>query len=458
MSAAVWVTGCSPPPPIAPPPGAVDRYTEQLFPQDPDNAVDLLFVVDDSDGMAEEQQVLIKSFPSLEQALRAPRETSPAPGATPAGRLPDLRIGVVSANLGAPGSRLTECDRSDRGRLRGPGPAGCGGAADGQFLIALDDGQRRNFAGEMTTAFGCAAALGTAGCGFEQHLGSAMRALGPEQPLENEGFLRPQALLALVILADEDDCSAPAVTDLFEPAPDRYGPQRSFRCNRQGHLCGTPGAPPMASAAPLAGCRSAEEGGKLTPVSEMVRFFRSLKSAPDRVLVSVLAGPPEPYQVQGAADEPTIAPSCQGGGGLSAAPAVRLAEFARGFGALGSFSSVCGNDVQGALGRFGERILKQLGATCLSAAPVRLAPERDPGLVDCQVTERVGTFGREAAVPRCAPGSAARPCWSLAANRDRCDASGWEVKLDHGTTPPRAGTTAIVRCRTCGDAKDPRCP
>src|SRR5205814_8740419 len=105
---------------------------------------------------------------------------------------------------------------------------------------------------DIAGAFGCVGgALGAAGGGFRQPLAAARRALGPDQPIENEGFLRPGSLLALLVISDEDDCSAPATTDLFEPSATRYGPQRSFRCNQYGHLCG--GKPPSTSSgAPLA--------------------------------------------------------------------------------------------------------------------------------------------------------------------------------------------------------------
>jgi hypothetical protein len=418
-------------------------YTVQTIDQQPHNDVDLLVVVDNSEGMGPKQQALMAGFPALVQALRA----SP-------GGLPNLRVGVVSTNLGAPGSRVAECDGNDRGLLQGPAP-GCAAAPAGRFLVSLDGGTRSNFAGDPADAFGCVVrALGTAGCSFEQPLAAARRALNTDQPIENEGFLRPGSFLGLLLVSDEDDCSAPPTTDLFEPSPARYGPQGSFRCNQFGHLCG--GRPPAAGAAPLTDCRSAEELGKLTPVSEIAGFFRALVP-PDRLLVSVIAGPPTPYVVRMTGGDAEIAPSCQSATG-PAAPAVRLKQFADGFGPRGSFSSVCDGDLSGALARFGQSIVQQAGAACLTTAPVRLGSANDGGgRADCWVSESAAGLGRDLALPHCEVGGL-RPCWNVVQSRDRCETSGYELRIERGETAVLPGTVDTLRCRVCTKAGDPRCP
>jgi hypothetical protein len=421
-------------------------YTDQLIDQQPHNDVDLLFVVDDTRAVGPKQEALLAGFPALVAALRA------APGG-----LPNLRVGVVSSNMGAFGSRLAECDHSDRGLLQGPVP-GCAAAPQGRFLVSLDGGSRSNFAGDPADAFACLVrALGTEGCGFEQPLAAARRALDMDQPLENEGFLRPGALLGLVVVSGEDDCSAPATTDLFEPSLTRYGPQRSFRCSRYGHLCGGAPPPATATAQPLADCRSAEDGGKLTPVSEMAHFFQSLV-APERLLVSVIAGPPAPYAVQVVDGEAELAPSCRSATG-TAVPAVRLEQFARSFGARGAFSSSCDANLSGALGRFGQSIVQQVGAACLTAAPLRLDPEgAGGGKADCWVTERAAGLGRDVPLPRCEATTTPRPCWSVVPSREHCDSSGYELRLDRGETGTLPGTVDLLRCRVCTSPGDPRCP
>jgi hypothetical protein len=410
------------------------KYVSQAIDQEPHNQVDLLFVVDNSEGMAGKQQSLIAAFPSLVKALRA------APGG-----LPSLRVGVVSSNLGAGGSRLAECDQSDRGLLQGP-RTGCASSPKGRFLISLDGGTRNNFAGDPAAAFGCLADLGTGGCGFEQHLGAARRALDTDQPLENEGFLRPAAILGLVILADEDDCSTRAATDLFEPSTSRYGAQGSFRCAEYGHLCS--GAPPPRTGGDLTGCRSAEGSGKLTPVAEYVSFFKALKAKPEQVTVAVVAGPPTPYAVRVVDGQPQLAPSCTSSNGPGT-PGVRLKEFADGFGSRGLFSSICDGDLAPPLTRLGEGIVKQIGAACLAVAPVRLG-----GAPDCRVSERPAGLGAEVAVPACVAGGA-RPCWTTT-KQDQCS-SGLELKIDRGSSTVLPGTVATALCRVCTDPRDTRC-
>ena len=73
-------------------------------------AVDVLFVVDSSSSMLPNQAHLIRSFPGLLDALRLPRL---------GGDLPDLRVGVISTDLGARGL-AGDCKPfpGDGGRLR----------------------------------------------------------------------------------------------------------------------------------------------------------------------------------------------------------------------------------------------------------------------------------------------------------------------------------------------------
>jgi hypothetical protein len=427
--------------------GAGTRYVEQSFGDDlqdghPD--VDLLFVVADSAGMAGKQQALAAGFPALLRAL-----TLPAAGL--GGGLPDLRVGVVSADLGAPGSHLAGCELGDRAVLRAP-VEGCAAAPDGRFLITLDGGARTNFKGDPAAAFSClGAALGSGGCGFEQPLAAARRALDQDQPVENDGFHREGALLGVMILADEDDCSAPAGTDLFEPSTARYGPQGLFRCSEFGHLCGGQRPPRAGSPAPLTGCVSAEGAGKLTPVSDTVAFFRSLVPS-ERLVVSVLSGPVDPYAVRLDGSTPQLGPSCNAPTVGDATPGVRLRQFAAAFGARGDFASACDGDLSPALTRFGQSIAQQLGTACLVAAPTR----GDGGAPECWVTESAGGLGREVQLPRCAAGGP-RPCFTLVESRARCETSGQELRIDRGEAAPLPGTTDTLRCRVCTSQGDPRC-
>src|SRR5262249_22393843 len=126
--------------------------------------------------------------------------------------------------------------------------------------------------------FGCIASLGDHGCGFEHQLQSVVRALnadGQGLPANNTDFLRKQAYLAIILLTNEDDRSAPPDTDLFDTnsksVNDAFGPLQSYRCNEFGHLCN--GAPPprtMPASFNTGECVSAEGAGRLIPVDDII--------------------------------------------------------------------------------------------------------------------------------------------------------------------------------------------
>ena len=167
--------------------------------------LDLLFVIDNSGSMAEEQVALTQRFGRLTSSLNRV-----------AGGLPDLHLGVISTNVGTGGVAIGGCSsatrpRGDDGNLLTNQCA----ALSGSFISDLKnpDGSRvANYTGDLESLFTCMARLGATGCGFEQPLEAMFRAL---QPGKNPGFLRPSARLAVVILSDEDDCSAKPGGALF---------------------------------------------------------------------------------------------------------------------------------------------------------------------------------------------------------------------------------------------------
>src|SRR5690606_13334754 len=127
--------------------------------------------------------------------------------------------------------------------------------------IKNNDGSRTtNYTGTLTAAFSAIASLGASGCGFEQHLEAAKRALDGKNPV-NAGFLRDDAYLALIFIQDEDDCSI-AHSTLLGGDLNTLGPLQSFRCNRFGHVCATGGTNPteMNMVGPKGGCASNENG------------------------------------------------------------------------------------------------------------------------------------------------------------------------------------------------------
>ncbi|MFO0562816.1 MAG: hypothetical protein U0269_32655 [Polyangiales bacterium] len=237
-------------------------------PQQNLDTVDLLLLVDNSGSMRENQAnimaelgpmlELLTNPPCVSRSIRGggtPHRCDPAnpddvrqfPAVT------DLHVGVVSSDLGTPGSMVPGCDNGesgDDGRLNPirnggalaqhlpwapitptatPAPAGfrpavcsndrnqfpnfitfCSNAADASCDRSGMFSSSRN-AAEFTDWFKCNAGLYVNGCGLESQLEAVWRALvehdarGASSP--NAGFLREQALLAVIVLSDEEDGS-----------------------------------------------------------------------------------------------------------------------------------------------------------------------------------------------------------------------------------------------------------
>ena len=257
----------------------------------PTRAVDILFVIDDSSFTTRMQDNLLRNFPTFLTRLLDP------PG------LPSLHLAVISTDLGAGDGSVAGCDATGgkngifQYTARGTCPTS--GLDPGATFISDIDGVR-NYSGNLADVFSCIAALGESGCGFEHQLAAITRALGADgraAPAENQGFLRPDAFLVIVVVSDEDDCSAPPDSPLFDTTANTtlespLGPPGNFRCNEFGHLCNgarPPRLPPSGNAndvVTLEGCVAAEDQGMLIPVSTVAAQIRSLKRFPDKQIWS----------------------------------------------------------------------------------------------------------------------------------------------------------------------------
>ena len=201
----------------------------------PTRKVDMLFVIKDAGSTRLMEDNLLRNFPIFMQRLMDP------PG------LPDLRIAVVTSDLGAGDGSIPGCNATggNNGIFESAPRGVCTatGLDPGATYIA-DTGMSRNYAGNLSDVFTCIAAVGSSGCWFEHELGAITRALGADgkpAPVENQGFLRDDAFLFTMILTDEDDCSAPPGSGLFDTTSTTLasplGPLSSYRCNEFGHLC-----------------------------------------------------------------------------------------------------------------------------------------------------------------------------------------------------------------------------
>ncbi|HZL18316.1 MAG TPA: hypothetical protein VFG23_11280 [Polyangia bacterium] len=364
------------------------------------NKVDVLFMVDNSSSMTSMQQKMLAEFPVFVQTLSA------IPGG-----LPDLHLAVISSDMGAPSDVDIGCTNSGNGGNFFTQPEGTCTTTDLQpgdtFITDDATGATKNFSDAdpsgLSKVFQCIALLGSNGCGFEHQLASVARALGADgspAPSGNSGFLRPDAELAIVMLTNEDDCSAPAS---ISPLPiysleggdntltTPGGPLGNYRCNGApfgGHLCKDPsGADPNALAQPpltqpadangnpptltLADCESDDTGSSaLTTVSSFIAGIKALKgpTGPEIVVGAIMA-PTTPYTVEwqpgygASASEliPNVEHSCgPTTDGSFGDPPVRIAQFVQAFGDNGVTQSICDNSFAPAFSLIASKIAAHL--------------------------------------------------------------------------------------------------
>jgi hypothetical protein len=414
------------------------------FSQGLDRNVDVVFMVDDSTSMVPLQNKLTAAFPSYIAALKA------LPGG-----LPDIHIGVISSTLGAGReATISQCaPGGDQGIFHakplGGTPCTLASLNAGQNFISNVAGQP-NFTGDISNVFACIALLGSNGCGFEHQLASVMRALGIDgapAPPQNANFLRPDALLQVILLTNEDDCSAPPDSDLFSTSStmvsDPLGPLQSYRCNEFGHLCGGKMPPRQPAGETDLGMCVSNEAGPLIPVGGVVTALKAVKADPRRVLVAAITGPAMPYKVNlgpsSIKTDPSMWPyvehSCQGADLTYADPAVRIKQWTDGFGVHGLFQSLCADNFTAVLQAIAGQVGDAFGPPCLPAAydPAKCA------LVDSDAGHTMSTPLRQ-----CASSADVGPCWYTKANSAAC-ATGQEIDVNR-PTPAAAGTLTTVSC------------
>jgi len=171
----------------APPP--VDEMADAA-PVEACDRMDILFVVDNSGSMLEEQQNLADNFPRFIEVLDAFVD----------GDL-DYRVGITTT-----GRDYTYYIDSPIGAL----PTSQTGGDNGALLQRCDMSRpwiERTDADRIDT-FACAAQVGDEGPSMEMPLAVVREAFTDRvNDGSNAGFLRQDALLAIVVLTDEDDCS-----------------------------------------------------------------------------------------------------------------------------------------------------------------------------------------------------------------------------------------------------------
>lgn len=419
----------------------------QRIPATVNRKIDLLFVIDNSGSMKEEQDSLAANFGQFMSVL-----------ANIEGGLPSVHIGVVSSNVGAGGWSLDRCGGDgDDGALQTTPRGACAPPA-GRFIAdeELADGTRqRNYSGTLEETFSCIARLGIDGCGYEQHLEAMRRALDGSRP-ENAGFLRDDAWLAVVFIADEDDCSA-WNTQIFDTAGDAndsaLGPY-GYRCTEWGVVCD--GSPLPRAPGSYELCSPRQESPYLYHPQEYVDFLKGLKPDPRLVIVAGIVGDEGPFSVGYDQDNQLkVNPSCGVDAGQPADPSVRFQHFFDQFPDRARSTSICDANLADALTQIAILLRAVVGSTCLSAAVdlADLHPDAPGTQPECSVLDDLA--GAVHVVPRCpmqgetTPDPAgARPCWWVQPD-ETCDAttSGWAIEVERDVDPP-LGTDVVISCAT----------
>ncbi len=458
------------------------------------DSVDLLFVIDNSSSMTEEQASLVRELPRFVRILTTgDRDGDGGADFTPVG---SLHVGVVTTDLGGGpvGAPTCPIGFGDDGIMRSASgvAGGCPAFPSGVFDFRADRDDIDTFVANV----GCVALVGTRGCGFEQQLEAPLKAITPwhapswaaagyEPPrflsLEgdpegspgssdapaNRGFVRPDSVLAVVLVTDEDDCSVADYRLFSRDDPELDSVPLNLRCDAFGD----------------------PERGFLRPIQRYVDGFVGLRADPSRFVFAAITGiPPDTEEAalrgdyQAVLDAPSmqpvpdaagvaLEPSCSYSDGV-ATPPVRIVEAARAMaerGATVSLSSICSPTFLPAVDRLVDRLAATLLGACL---PMPLAQDED-GLVDCELFELTppsrscgsvegrafdhserdarGDVVSACRIEQRDPTRSAGPGWyyddASVEARETCGAGTPRVALTDGTPLPPPGTRTELRCR-----------
>jgi len=356
--------------------------------------VDVLFVVDDSPSMKEEQENLARNLPMLVEILASGEIKDPVSGRVIETFPPvkSLHLGVTTTNLGVYGAPITT-------EL-----ASCAEVGDDGLLLNVPDksiaGCNREFpkylafpAGNQTAqqlgaSFGCVSRTGAGGCGFEQQLEAGFKALAPSSnatfyngstghgDARNAGFMRADSVIAVIHISDEEDSS--------------MMPNKGIEV-----FDTTKGDPSRANV------RQYEQAEWLQPISRYVTGLKDLRPEnPDLVIFAGIVGVPKGAEsldfdsitrLDAMKFVPEVGdrglfyakPACLSANG-KAYPARRFVEVAKGFGKNGVIRSICDDDFSGALTAIIKKIAKQLEGGCLKR---KLIADPQTGLAPCGLVE-----------------------------------------------------------------------
>ncbi|MCH9686226.1 MAG: VWA domain-containing protein [Deltaproteobacteria bacterium] len=487
--------------------------------------VDILFVIDNSRSMALEQGTLARNFGPLLERLELPDVKA------------NYRIAVTTTDNGG-----TYCIGKDAGDFKAQSclsravdfqtttgedyfDVACADVCNHEQIEILpskifQNAEEKprpwieniagvtNIGGDVSPveAFQCLGPQGVTGCGFESPLESMRLGLlqANEDVSSEYGFMRPGAILAVVFVTDEADCSARygEVPDpwLLDGSRALWSEENRNNGDLTSEVCWYAGVECEQSPDGSQECwavdkkadgseTDSEDDAVLYPLARYTAFMdeiqeRKRKINPDQdVLVAVLTGVPTDYDGgrihYGAGPDPQfvldhgIGAGCDSVNG-KAAPPVRLAEFAsqyKGDESDVNLFSVCDGDYTKAMETIAEAIGKQVRPPCVETCVADEDPST-PGLQHaCQVEEEYITPSGATEIvqiPRCITTDdgfefpeGADVCYrSLTDFEERtessvddmsatCSDEGWNLELSferRDNAPPPAGARVQARC------------
>lgn len=195
----------------APGPAGFSRTEKMDIPIGGTNQLDVLFVIDNSPAMAGKTARVAAHMTAFADVM-----------ASIFGGVPDLHVGVITTDLGTAGA-----DSSSGTAIGTIGQGGCAGNGDrgalhrgtaevtGNYLsdIPIETGRQKNYVGDLGPALVAMADVGSGGCAYARPLEATTRALALGH-LDNTGFLRETAYLAVIHISASDDCSFSAASFL----------------------------------------------------------------------------------------------------------------------------------------------------------------------------------------------------------------------------------------------------
>ncbi|WP_224195825.1 VWA domain-containing protein [Nannocystis pusilla] len=423
--------------------------------------VDILFVIDNSGSMADEQALLSKNFQAFISVLEDPKveanyrigitttdsgnplckqaQTTPEAGKLVLSSCLDrMALGDFTFNMDDYGYACSDYCKLDDAmltdRIKPTETQYSDGEAEPRRWIERIEGTT-NLPDDVTSveAFQCFGPQGVSGCGMESHLESMYRALLQANRADsptNYGFLRDQAILSVVFITDELDCSYnPKFGEVFTTNKifwaDPDDPQAtSAVCFNAGVKC--EGAGPIYDRCVSAnyGIDGAvdvpDEEAVLQPLSKYIDFLQTIedekkmRQADQEVLVALIAGVPPGYErgdadiVYQDSDDPEFQSSFGIGAGCqlpnpndpdapqTAVPPVREREFAEAFqvGGERNLFSICQDDYSEALREIAKKLEAQIRPACMPQCVKDIDPSTpvlDPSCVLAQINTAEGT-------------------------------------------------------------------